>query len=74
MKRKILDDIAKKSGKTSEYLKQTIEDMIENAYNTPDFDSYDIIPHKGEKPTVEEFLDFWGKFFIELSKKQELYK
>ncbi len=74
MKRKVLNDIAEKSGKTSEYLKQTIKSMIDEAYSTPDFASCDIIPHKDNKPDVDEFLDFWGKFFAELIKSGKLYK
>lgn len=74
MENGILNDMAKEAGKTSEYMRQTIEDMIDNAYSTSDFNSYDIIPHKGDRPTVEEFLDFWVNFFAELSKSRKLHK
>jgi len=74
MTNKVLNNIAKKSGKAPESLKQAIKNMIDEVYSTPDFDSYDIIPHKDKKPNTDEFIDFWGKFFSELIKSKKLYK
>lgn len=63
-------EIAGKSvGKSAEEVKQLIQDIIDDVYQEPIPD--DIIPHKGDKPTVDEYFKFWVKLLSEyLSEEQ----
>lgn len=63
-------EIAGKSvGKSAEEVKQLIQDIIDDVYQEPIPD--DIIPHKSDKPDVDEYFGFWVKLLSEyLSKEQ----
>lgn len=57
----ILEKIASENRTTVEEVRRSIEEAIDEAVNNPDpavRETWKHLPYKGDKPTVEEMLDY----------------
>lgn len=62
---RMLAQVAKKAGISKEQVRREMQEAMDEAMNNPDpmiQMRWKFIPRKGEKPTLEEFVEFLVQF------------